>query len=53
MFLAPAVGQLDQTEPVAAGNEAHGFGVDSDRTVRESDVGGEVFLMQMDCHSRS
>ena len=53
MLVSLSVGQLDQAQPVAAGNEAHGFGIDRDRTVGEVDVRGQVFIVKMDRHSKS
>ena len=35
MLVAVAVGQLDQAQPVAAGDQAHRLGVDGDRAVGE------------------
>jgi hypothetical protein len=53
MFIPFAVGQLDQAQPVAAGDKTHGFGIDGDGTLCESHLGGEIFLVQVDCHSHS
>jgi len=53
MFVSLPIGQLDQAEPVAARNEAHGFGIYRDRTDREAYAGGQVFFVKMDRHSRS
>ncbi len=48
-----AVGQLDEAQPVAPGDQAHRFGVDCDRPVREAQVFRQVFLVKMDGHSIS
>ena len=53
VLVALAVGQLDEAQPVAAGDEAHGFGVDGDRPVGERDLGGQVLLVQVNGHSIS
>jgi hypothetical protein len=53
MLVAFAVGQLHEAQAVAARDEAHGFGIDGDRPIRESHVCGQVFLMQMDRHFHS
>src|SRR6476469_1720005 len=53
MLVALAVGQLNEAQAVAARDEAHGFGIDGDRPIRESHVCRQVFLMQMDRHFHS
>ena len=53
MLVALAVGQLHEAQPVAAGHQAHGLGIDGDRAVGELDVRGQVFLVEMDGHSYS
>src|SRR4051794_19426877 len=50
MLVALAVGQLDQAQPVAAGHQAHGFGVHGERAVGECDIAGQVFFVEMDRH---
>src|SRR5438270_182937 len=50
MLIPLSARQLHQAQPVAPGDEAHRFGVDSDRPIRESHIGRQVFLMQMDRH---
>jgi hypothetical protein len=49
MLVAAAVADLDEAEPVAAGQEPHRLGVDGDRAGRE-DAFGQVLFMEMDCH---
>ena len=53
MLVALSVGQLHEAQPVASGHQAHSFSVDRDRTVGESDVRGQVFLVKMDSHCYS
>ena len=51
MLVAGSVGQLDQAQPVAAGNQAHRLGIDRDRRSGVEQVGrGQVFFVKMDRH---
>src|SRR5205814_212122 len=50
MLVALAVRQLNEAQPVAAGDQAHGFGVDGDWTVGERHAGRQVFLVEMNSH---
>ena len=48
MLVAAAVGELDQAQAVAAGNQPHRLGVDRDRPVGGEQVErGEVFFVEM------
>jgi len=49
MLVPAAVRNLDHAEPVTRGDQAHGFGIDRDRTGAECPC-RKVFLMEMDCH---
>ena len=53
MLVALAVRQLHEAQPVAAGDQAHGFGIDRDRTVGKDDFGRQVFLVKINSHSYS
>jgi hypothetical protein len=44
---------LHEAQPVAAREQAHGFGVDGNRPIRELYVCGQVFLVKVDSHSCS
>lgn len=49
VLVAPAIADLDHAQPVAPGNEAHGFGIDRNRSVGE-DACGQVLFVKMHCH---
>jgi hypothetical protein len=49
MLVAPTVGDLDDAEPVARGDQAHGLGIDRDRAGSEHTF-GEIFFVEMDSH---
>ncbi len=52
MLVAFAVGQLDQAQSVAAGQQAHRLGIDGDRNAgRKQLARGQVFFVEMDCHA--
>ena len=51
MFVALAVADLHDAQPVADGHETHGFGIDGHRAIGE-DACGEVFFVEMHCHGR-
>ena len=44
VFIAIAIGDLQEAEPVAWGDEAHGLGVDSNRTRRKYAFGKIFFV---------
>ena len=50
MFVAAAVGQLDDTQPVARRNQSHRLGIDGNRGAGGKHVAGQVFFMEMDGH---
>src|SRR5690348_15231206 len=52
MLLAPAIGKLDEAQPVARRDEAHRLGVDGDRAF-DQQAGGKIFFMEMNCHDCS
>jgi hypothetical protein len=52
MLVAAAVGDLDEAEPVAAGQKAHRLGVDGDRAGGEHPF-GQVLFVEMDGHGLS
>jgi hypothetical protein len=49
MLIAAAVGDLDEAEPVAAGIEPHGLGIDGDGA-RGEDALGQILFVEMDGH---
>ena len=49
VLVALAIADLDDAQPVADGDEAHGFGVDGHRAIGE-DAFGKVFFVEMHCH---
>lgn len=52
VFVAVAIGELDEAEPVAVGQKAHGFGIDGYGPGREDRGGGEIALVEMYSHGR-
>ena len=51
MLVARPVAQLHQTKPVAARNQAHGFGIDRNRRAgREQVDRGNIFFVKVDRH---
>ena len=49
VFVAPAIGNLEETKPVTRGDEPHRFGIDSDRTGGKYAL-GEIFFVEIDSH---
>ena len=49
VLVAVPVGDLDEAQPVARRDQAHGLGIDGNGSGGE-DAFGQVLLMQMDCH---
>src|SRR3546814_5930541 len=49
MFVTLAVDQLDQTQPVAVGDEPHGFGVHRNRALAQHAF-GKVFFVKIYSH---
>jgi hypothetical protein len=47
MLVALAVGQLHKAQTVAARHQSHGFGIDGDRPIGESDLRGQVILVKV------
>ncbi|GFZ96729.1 hypothetical protein GCM10010923_00700 [Blastomonas marina] len=52
MLVAAAVADLDHTQPVAAGDQAHRLGIDRERAGAFEDAFGEVFFMKVNSHMR-
>ena len=50
MLVPAAVGNLQQAEPVAWGNQPHGFRVNGDRTLGQY-ARGQIFFMQINAHA--
>ena len=51
VFVTLPVGDLDDAQPVAPGDEAHGFGIDGD-IARRQHAFGQVFFVEMYSHMR-
>ena len=49
VLIPPAIGNLQQAQPVARGDQSHGFGIDRNRPGREHAF-GEIFFVEIDSH---
>ena len=51
VLITVAIADLDHAKAVARGDEAHGLGVDGERSVAGQNACGKVFFMEMHCHA--